>query len=63
MAKADHILQPTTFERLREQVATAAALCDHKQLLTLADDLHDAIRRRRDHRHDDNAGSLERHLH
>ena len=39
------------FERLREQIATAAALCAEDQLLDLADGLHEAIRRRREQRH------------
>lgn len=49
---AEHpFLSPDAFERLREQVATAAALCTDDQLLILADSLHDARRRRREHRH------------
>jgi hypothetical protein len=42
-----HQLQPDAFERLREQLATAIALCDDDQILSLADGLHDALRRRR----------------
>jgi len=49
---ADHpFLSPDAFERLREQMATAAALCTDDQLLILADSLHDARRRRRENRH------------
>ncbi|HYE46450.1 MAG TPA: hypothetical protein VEA44_11840 [Caulobacter sp.] len=44
-------LSPAAFERLREQLATAAALCSDDQLLILADGLHDTRRRRRCHRH------------
>ncbi|NBB15411.1 hypothetical protein GVN21_08585 [Caulobacter sp. SLTY] len=51
---ADHpFLNPDAFERLREQMATAAALCTDDQLLILADSLHDARRRRREHRHNE----------
>lgn len=39
-------LKRETFERLREQVAAASALCSEDQLLELADGLHNAIRRR-----------------
>jgi hypothetical protein len=39
-------LRKETFERLREQLATASALCSEDQLLDLADGLHEAIRRR-----------------
>ena len=39
-------LRKETFERLREQIATASALCSEDQLLDLADGLHDTIRRR-----------------
>jgi hypothetical protein len=46
-----HQLQSTAFQRLREQMATAIALCDDQQILSLADDLHDALRRRRAARH------------
>lgn len=38
------------FERLREQVAVAAALCDDEQVLELADCLHSILRRRRSQR-------------
>ncbi len=44
-------LQAPAFERLREQLATAVALCGDDQILNLADDLHDALRRRRAGRH------------
>lgn len=47
MPSNNHSLRPESFERLREQLATAAALCSEHQLLELADGLHDAIRRRR----------------
>jgi hypothetical protein len=47
MASAERRLNLETFERLREQLATAAALCGDDQLLELADNLHEAIRRRR----------------
>lgn len=40
-------LKTETFERLREQLATASALCSDDQLLELADGLHETIRRRR----------------
>jgi hypothetical protein len=40
-------LKTETFERLREQLATASALCSNDQLLELADGLHETIRRRR----------------
>jgi hypothetical protein len=39
-------LAPEAFERLREQIATASARCSDDQILTLADGLHDVIRRR-----------------
>jgi hypothetical protein len=35
------------FEALREQLATAVALCSDEQVLDLADGLHDTLRRRR----------------
>lgn len=35
------------YESLREQIATAAALCSDEQVLDLADALHDTLRRRR----------------
>lgn len=41
-------LKAETFARLREQIATASALCSEDQLLELADGLHDTIRRRHD---------------
>ncbi|RYF93064.1 MAG: hypothetical protein EON95_10205 [Caulobacteraceae bacterium] len=47
MSVRHHQLQPEAFERLREQLATAIALCDDDQILSLADGLHDALRRRR----------------
>lgn len=47
MKSYNHCLTETTFERLREQVTTAAALCSDTQVLELADCLHDALRRRR----------------
>lgn len=47
MSAPHHQLQPDAFERLREQLATAIALCDDDQILSLADSLHDALRRRR----------------
>jgi hypothetical protein len=46
MASAGPRLKHDTFERLREQIATASALCSEDQLLELADGLHAAIRRR-----------------
>ncbi|MDQ0466560.1 hypothetical protein QO010_004355 [Caulobacter ginsengisoli] len=46
MASAGPRLKHETFERLREQIATASALCSEDQLLELADGLHAAIRRR-----------------
>ncbi len=46
MASIGPRLKHETFEKLREQVATASALCSEDQLLELADDLHAAIRRR-----------------
>ena len=51
MSTPHHQLQPAAFERLREQLATAVALCDDDQILALADGLHDALRRRRAARH------------
>lgn len=47
------------FERLREQVAAAAALCSEEQLLELADALHGCIRRRRNRHHHRDMPSLE----
>lgn len=47
MTTSHHQLQTTVFERLREQLATAVALCDDDQILNLADDLHESLRRRR----------------
>ena len=47
MSVPHHQLQPMAFQRLREQMATAIALCNDEQILSLADDLHDALRRRR----------------
>jgi hypothetical protein len=46
MGAAGPRLRTETFERLREQIATASALCSEAQILELADGLHDAIRRR-----------------
>lgn len=63
MAHSDHVLRPDSFERLREQLATAAALCDHGQILTLADDLHDAIRRRRANRYEPSFDRSDHRLH
>jgi hypothetical protein len=50
---AHNRLSDDAFERLREQVATASALCGDDQLLELADALHASLRRRRDARHGD----------
>lgn len=47
MSTSHHQLRAVAFQRLREQVATAIALCNDEQILNLADDLHDALRRRR----------------
>lgn len=59
MSALHHPLPPATFERLREQLATAVALCDDAQILSLADGLHDALRRRRAalHRHEQRSWS------
>lgn len=40
-------LSRIAFEALREQLATAVALCSDEQVLDLADGLHDTLRRRR----------------
>lgn len=40
-------LSRPAYESLREQVATAVALCSDEQVLDLADALHDTLRRRR----------------
>ena len=40
-------LSGIAFEALREQIATAVALCSDEQILDLADGLHDTLRRRR----------------
>lgn len=40
-------LSRRAFEALREQIATAVALCSDEQVLDLADGLHDTLRRRR----------------
>lgn len=40
-------LSRRAFEALREQLATAVALCSDEQVLDLADGLHDTLRRRR----------------
>ncbi|MBI1407412.1 MAG: hypothetical protein GC145_14970 [Caulobacter sp.] len=50
MGSQHHRLNDETFERLREQLAAAAALCGDDQLLDLADCLHDSIRRRKSDR-------------
>ena len=47
MANHAHRLPALAFDKLRDQVATASALCAEDQILDLADVLHDAIRRRR----------------
>ncbi|MDB5439456.1 MAG: hypothetical protein JWM33_1883 [Caulobacteraceae bacterium] len=47
MAASRRELTTAAFARLREQVATAAALCSELQMITLADHIHDAIRRLR----------------
>lgn len=47
MASHSHRLPSLVFEKLRDQVATASALCAEDQILDLADVLHDSIRRRR----------------
>ena len=51
MAQAHRRLSKDAFEKLREQLATASVLCSDEQLLDLADDLHDSLRRRKDRRH------------
>ena len=40
-------LSRRAYEALREQLATAVALCSDEQVLDLADGLHDTLRRRR----------------
>jgi hypothetical protein len=40
-------LSRRAYESLREQIATAVALCSDEQVLDLADALHDTLRRRR----------------
>lgn len=50
MGASGPCLKRETFERLREQLATASALCSEDQLLDLADGLHEAIRRRHEAR-------------
>jgi hypothetical protein len=40
-------LSRRAYESLREQIATAVALCSDEQVLDLADGLHDTLRRRR----------------
>lgn len=40
-------LSAAAFAKLQDQVATAVALCSETQMLTLADQIHDAIRRQR----------------
>ena len=47
MASHAHRLPTRVFDKLRDQMATASALCAEDQILDLADVLHDAIRRRR----------------
>jgi hypothetical protein len=47
MRSYHHCLTEPAFDRLLEQMATAAALCSDVQVLELADCLHDALRRRR----------------
>lgn len=51
MAHAHRRLSKDAFEKLRVQLATASALCADDQLLDLADDLHDSLRRRKNKRH------------
>lgn len=45
------------FERLQEQVAAATVFCSREQMLILADQLHDAIRRRQQRRWEDRSFS------
>ena len=40
-------LNAKAYESLREQIATAVALCSDNQVLDIADALHDTLRRRR----------------
>jgi hypothetical protein len=40
-------LSRRAYDALREQLATAVALCSDEQVLDLADGLHDTLRRRR----------------
>lgn len=40
-------LNTKAYEALREQIATAIALCSDSQVLDIADALHDTLRRRR----------------
>ena len=47
MPHRDRHLSRRAYESLREQVATAVALCSDEQVLDLADGLHDTLRRRR----------------
>lgn len=47
MPHRDRHLSRPAFEALREQLATAVALCSDDQVLDLADGLHDTLRRRR----------------
>lgn len=55
MGSPNHRLNDESFERLREHLAAAAALCGEDQLLDLADCLHDSIRRRKSARWTDPA--------
>ena len=41
------MLEAAVFEQLRVQIGELAELCSARQLLDLADDLHDRLRRRR----------------
>jgi hypothetical protein len=47
MPHRDRHLSRRAYEALREQLATAVALCSDEQVLDLADGLHDTLRRRR----------------
>lgn len=45
-------LNTRAYESLREQIATAIALCSDEQVLDIADALHDTLRRRRATHHE-----------
>ena len=59
MASYHRELGEEAFQRLREQIAAAAALCSDEQLLELADGLHGCLRRRRQTRNHRNMAELE----